>query len=69
MRNASLQAHELFRLRLKCFYEVPPSSPPPESPAARTLSKKAAKNFHALVLRAFGNFGQQRSSEVMRGRG
>ena len=48
MRNASLLAHELFRLRLKCFYEVQPSSPPPESPAMRTLSKKAARNFHAL---------------------
>jgi len=34
-----------------------------ESPAMRTLSKKAARNFHALVLRAFGNFGQQRSNE------
>ena len=66
MRNASLLAHELFRLRLKCFYEVPPSSPPPESPAMRTLSKKAARNFHALVLRAFGNFGQQRSNEGAR---
>ncbi len=66
MRNASLLAHELFRLRLKCFYEVQPSSPPPESPAMRTLSKNTARSFHALVLRAFGNFGQQRSNEGAR---
>src|ERR1700691_5142136 len=66
MRNTSLLAHELLRLRLKCFYEVQPSSPSPESPAMRTLSKKAARNFHALVLRAFGNLGQQRSNEGAR---
>jgi hypothetical protein len=66
MRNTSLLAHELLRLRLKCFYKMQPSSPPLESPAMRTLSKKAARNFHALVLRAFGNLGQQRSNEGAR---
>src|SRR5271156_4788334 len=60
MRDTSLLAHELFRLRRKCFYQAQPSSSAPESPALRTLSKKAARNFHALVLRAFENFGQQR---------
>ncbi len=63
MRNTSLLAHELLRLRLKCFYKVQPSSPSLESPAMRTLSKKTARNLHALVLRAFGNLGQQRSNE------
>ena len=66
MRNTSLLAHELLCLRLKCFYEVQPSSPPPEAPAMRTLSKKAVRNFHALVLRAFGNLGQERSNERAR---
>jgi len=66
MRSTSLLAHELLRLRLKCFYEVQPSSPSPESPAMRTLSKKAARNFHALVLRAFGSLGQQRGNEGAR---
>jgi hypothetical protein len=66
MRNTSLLAHELFRLRSKCFDEAQPSSPAPESPAMRTLSQKAARNFHALVLRALGNFGQQRSNEGVR---
>jgi hypothetical protein len=66
MRNTSLLAHELLRLRLNCFYEVQPSSPSPESPAMRTLSKKAARNFHALVLRAFESLGQQRGNEGAR---
>jgi hypothetical protein len=66
MRNTSLLAHELLRLRLKCFYKMQPSSPSLESPAIRTLSTKAARNFHALVLRAFGNLGQQRSNEGAR---
>ncbi len=66
MGHTSLLAHELLRLRLKCFYEVQPSCPSPESPAMRALSKKAASNFHALVLRAFGSLGQQRSNEGAR---
>jgi hypothetical protein len=66
MRNTSLLAHELFRLGLKCFDKVQPSFPSLESPAERTLSKKAAANFHALVLRAFGNLDQQRSNEGAR---
>ena len=66
MRNTSMLAHELLRLALKCFYKTPPSSPSPETPAIHTLSKKAARNFHVLVLRAFGNLGQQRSNEGAR---
>ena len=66
MRNTSLLAHELFRLHRKCFYQAQRSSPAPDSPALRTLSKKAARTFNALVLRAFGNFGQQRSNEGVR---
>jgi|SRR5580658_1817351 hypothetical protein len=66
MRNTSLLAHELFRLRLMCFYKPPATCPSPEPPAIRPLSKKVARNFHALVLRAFGNFGQQRSNEGAR---
>jgi hypothetical protein len=40
MRNTSLLAHELFRLRLICFYKPPPSCPSPEPPAIRTLSNE-----------------------------
>jgi hypothetical protein len=65
MRNTSLLAHKLFRLRRKCFYHAQPSSPAPDSPALRTLSKKAARTFNALFF-AFGNFGQQRSNEGVR---
>ena len=65
MRNTSLLAHELFRLHRKCFYQAQRSSPAPDSPALRTLSKKAARTFNALFF-AFVNFGQQRSNEGVR---
>jgi hypothetical protein len=66
MRNTSLLAHEVLRMGHKCFYKVQPSFPSLESPATRTLSKKASGNFHALVLRAFGNLDKQRSNEGAR---
>ena len=55
MRNTSLLAHKLLRLRLKCFYGVQSSSPSPEAPTVHALSKKVVKTFTALVLRTFEN--------------
>jgi hypothetical protein len=47
MRNASLLAHELLCLHLKSFYGLEPSSPSPEAPTVRALTRKAGKKFRA----------------------